>query len=589
MIEEPKLDGFRWIGFRDVDEQAVGGSSPHRPWDTSPSRVAQCCSSRWMRPGVRSSSRKEPSVGGGRHSGMAHRMRRPRVLATVIVGCLLTAACGSDQRVATEGPGQGNGETSSSGTWTAHALGTAAADREPVGAAAGDDAAVLVVEEPGRLRGFTLRAGRPAEEAPVDAAATGSRTVAAMAGGPAGLLALGSDLSADFRTFVLSSQDGSSWSEVEATGLDAPMDVMDLIATSERYVAVGTLRGAGDPAAGGFVPVILTSRDGVTWSRSQTPGGHDGSIRSVVATAEGLIAVGFVDGAGVAWSSTDGGSTWAFAPGPPRTNQVVISGDTVLAAWSGSEEEGELTLHRSVDAGTSWEPVDTTFAEGFGFASLSGDAAGFSILTAERYRDASSSPETCYADIERCGPRSSVDDEAILVSPDGITWERLDLTGLDGLFRPSSLLHTPTGDTVVLGRTDDGSWGAWVWAASQGPAPVLPAVGEEVPVYEGPPILEHGATLEAGRRYAFPLYIHCGMDHLGELDGRAWALVDAPTGDAPEVGAGEPLPEDWPVVGQSILGFVTLAAEDRIEYSLADGQVIAVYEPIPASEVPGCD
>lgn len=72
-----------------------------------------------------------------------------------------------------------------------------------------------------------------------------------------------------------------------------------------------------------------------------------------------------------------------------------------------------------------------------------------------------------------------------------------------------------------------------------------------------------------------------------ELDGRAWALV--PNSVAPELGAGEPVPEDWPVVGQSILGFVTLVAEDRIEYSLADGQVIALYEPIPASEVPGCD
>ena len=519
---------------------------------------------------------------------MAHRVRRPLALTMLLVGCLLTAGCGSDRRVATDGPGGPGQETSSSGTWTEHALGTAAADREPVGAAAGDGAAVLVVEEPGHVRGFTLRAGHPAEEVPVDAGATGSRTVTAMAGGPAGLLALGSDLSAAFRTFVLTSPDGSSWSEVEATGLEAPMDVMDLIATSERYVAVGTLRAAEDPAAGGFLPVILASPDGLTWSRSQTPRAEEGAIRSVVATEAGLLAVGFVDGTGVAWSSTDGGSTWAVAPGPLRADQVVTSADTVLAASSGFEEEGELGLHRSIDGGTSWDPVDTAFAEGFGFASLSGDATGFSILTAERYRDASSSPEICYADIDRCGPRSSVDDEAILVSLDGTTWERVDLTRLDGLFRPSSMLHTEQGDTVVLGRADDGRWGAWVWAADQGPVPVLSAAEDGAPVYEGPPILEHGASMVSGRRYAFPLYIHCGMDHLGELDGRAWALVDDP-GAAPETGAGDAVPEDWPVVGESILGFVTLVADERIEYSLADGQVIAVYEPIPASEVPGCE
>lgn len=42
-------------------------------------------------------------------------------------------------------------------------------------------------------------------------------------------------------------------------------------------------------------------------------------------------------------------------------------------------------------------------------------------------------------------------------------------------------------------------------------------------------------------------------------------------------------------MGQSILGYLTLASADRIEYSLEDGQVIGVYEPMPAdAEAPGC-
>lgn len=518
-------------------------------------------------------------------------MRRPLVLAVAIVGCMIASACGgSDPAVATRRPGDVRGEAPSRGTWVEHVLGTAAADRDLLGASAEGGLSVLVVEEPGRVLAFMVRPGEDAVEVPVDGAAPEYRVVAAMTGGPAGLVALGSDPIPDFGNFVLTSVDGSGWSEVPATGLDTPMDVLDLVATPERYVAVGTLRTAEDPAGGGFVPVILTSPDGLAWSTSQTPGGREGSIRSVVPTTAGLLAVGIVDGATVAWRSTDGGSTWTVAPGVPEVDQIVISGGTLLAARSGfeEEEEEELTMHRSVDAGTNWEPVDTAFTDGFGFASLSSDDTGFTIFTGEAYRDPSSSPETCYADIDRCGPRSSAEDEAVLVSDDGTSWERLDLTGLVGFFRPSSLLHTPTGDTVVLGTTGDGEWGAWVWAASQGPVPVRPTVRDEEPAYEGPPIVEHGAILEAGRRYAFPLYIHCGMDYLGQLDGRSWALVDTPTGSAPETGAGDRVPDDWPVVGQSILGFVTLISEDRIEYSLDGGQVIAVYQPIPDSEIPSC-
>lgn len=376
---------------------------------------------------------------------MVRVVRRPSVVAA-IVGCLVASACsGSEEGVATRAPRDVSGEAPSGGTWSEHVLGTATADRDLLGTPAQDGAAVLVVEEPGRVRAFMVRPAEDAVEVPVDAAAPELGVVTAMTGGPAGLVALGGDPIPDFGNFVLTSVDGSGWSEVPATGLDTPMDVFDLDATPERYVAVGTLRTAEDPTRGGFVPVILTSPDGVAWSTSQTPGGREGSIRSTVPTTAGLLAVGIVDGATVAWRSTDDGSTWTVAPGVPEVDQIVISGRTLLAARSRFEEEGELTMHRSVDAGTSWETVDTAFADGFGFASLSGDVTGFTIFTAEAYRDPSSSPETCYADIDRCGPRSSADDEAVLVSDDGTSWERLDLTGLVGLFRPSSLLHTPHG------------------------------------------------------------------------------------------------------------------------------------------------
>lgn len=101
-------------------------------------------------------------------------------------------------------------------------------------------------------------------------------------------------------------------------------------------------------------------------------------------------------------------------------------------------------------------------------------------------------------------------------------------------------------------------------------------------VDDGSPIVESGATLEVGERRAYPLGVHCGMDRLGEFNDVRWGLVDAPTGENPETGAGDVIPDEWPGRGQIILGFVTLTAEDRIEYSIGDGEVIAVYGPLPA-------
>jgi len=79
------------------------------------------------------------------------------------------------------------------------------------------------------------------------------------------------------------------------------------------------------------------------------------------------------------------------------------------------------------------------------------------------------------------------------------------------------------------------------------------------------------------------------MGRLGELNGRQWELVEGTAPYRPETGSGDPIPEGWPVVDQTILGFVTLVAPDRIEYSLEDGEVIAAYRPMaPGTPVRGC-
>lgn len=81
------------------------------------------------------------------------------------------------------------------------------------------------------------------------------------------------------------------------------------------------------------------------------------------------------------------------------------------------------------------------------------------------------------------------------------------------------------------------------------------------------------------------------MEVLGEFNGLNWFLTEAPTG---EYGTAGPLPDlqppppHWREFGESVTGYVRLVAPDRIEFSLADGELIAVYEP-EDRPFPGCD
>lgn len=85
-----------------------------------------------------------------------------------------------------------------------------------------------------------------------------------------------------------------------------------------------------------------------------------------------------------------------------------------------------------------------------------------------------------------------------------------------------------------------------------------------------------GEAPEPGDRYSVPLNIHCGMEWL-YVGGEPWQRAD----DSPdtETGGGDDVPSHWAVAQQTIFGFVTLVADDLIEYSIGDGEVIATYAP----------
>ena len=68
------------------------------------------------------------------------------------------------------------------------------------------------------------------------------------------------------------------------------------------------------------------------------------------------------------------------------------------------------------------------------------------------------------------------------------------------------------------------------------------------------------------------------------VGGQAWQRTD--DGPDTETGAGDDIPDDWPVAQQTIFGYATLVNDDLIEYSIGDGEVISTYAP---ATQPGCE
>lgn len=96
------------------------------------------------------------------------------------------------------------------------------------------------------------------------------------------------------------------------------IDVDDIVATSEGYVAVGRVVDSvspQDPATTRIAPptdgAIWTSPDLVTWTRVDHArdlfgGPDDEQVRDVAAVDGGLVAIGSTGGHGSAWASAEG-------------------------------------------------------------------------------------------------------------------------------------------------------------------------------------------------------------------------------------------------------------------------------------------
>lgn len=100
---------------------------------------------------------------------------------------------------------------------------------------------------------------------------------------------------------------------------------------------------------------------------------------------------------------------------------------------------------------------------------------------------------------------------------------------------------------------------------------------DESPV--GEPLGED-TELRPGERRLIPLGLHCGIGPQLQFNERTWNLADTPLGPVPETGAGDEVPADWPRdVHGNVEGYIGLGEDDAIRLSLADGRVLALYQP----------
>lgn len=500
-------------------------------------------------------------------------MKPFRAAAVLSLATAALVACG-DQQAGPEAAARWSVE---------HLEGRPAVDFPTVLATAGDEALALMVSEDGTLLshlsvdGARFEAGEPLETHEQWVSLGGVVRMADgswYALGSGGVEIVDGDEESTFTPMAFRSDDGLSWQRVEVTGFTDALDVSGVVVAADgAVVATGSYRTEGDPGMGGFEAHVWISDDGRTFKEVGLPGvppyrtyDDESSVSGpVVVSGDDLLAAGRVGSHAVLWRSTDGGTTWASDEDPLLGEAYTVTrlaaiGDTVVAGVVGLDTQAI----RSVDGGRTWERVDLPVDEETeAWAPLwSGGGRYFTLTGVD---DMSwSQPEVCYADPGQCGRNP---EPTLVSSEDGATWTAVDTEGLGEI---DEVTGTADGRVLVMsGGEGEAAVDLHTWPADT-PLPVAdePATPKTVELVEVP----KGEDPEVGVRYHAPLYTHCGVEWLFFAD-RSWRRTD----DGPDFGSDEGM----------VYGFATVDENGVLEYSLADGSVVATYEQ--RGNAPGCD
>jgi hypothetical protein len=301
-----------------------------------------------------------------------------------------------------------------------------------------------------------------------DLGSDGVQSMAAVAAGGPGVVAVGSD--AD-EGAVWGSSDAAEWTRLATVG---PGALLGVAAGPPGLVAVGT-DGSGAAA--------WASPDAETWVGASL---GSGVARSVAASAELVVAVGDDAGSAVAWSSGDG-RTWERVVLGPGAAAAVVFGDGGFVAVGGgtawSSPDGRTWAPTALGAGSAAGvgvvPGGPLFATG----SLGDDATAW-LLAGAAWSPSDppglAAPATQQA-LGAAGGEGLLlavgrtdlgggDDAATWASEDGLSWTRAphdeDLFGGDLAQRMAGVVIVD-GTAVAVGSSGDD---AAVWFAPQAAA-----------------------------------------------------------------------------------------------------------------------
>ena len=274
------------------------------------------------------------------------------------------------------------------------------------------------------------------QAADVPESANASATVTIVPGGD-GLVAIG--FNGGFGSILWTSPDGRTWTDVTPEGF-ASIGMASVVEFDGGLVGVGrgdTINVDNELAA------VYRSDDGLAWRMVE--GGEEmrGQMIDVVATADGLFAVGGVPGADAAgvWRSTDG-ETWKRTGGdiPHAFIWAIAEGGPGLVAvgWRRNPEP-DLAVWTSPD-GVEW--------------TLSPDPEGFAGYEATDVVDLDGT-------LVMLGSSFTGEGGRIWVSDDGMTWDLADVAGGMGGASARSVARTPAG-LVAVGGSDAMEGMAWI-------------------------------------------------------------------------------------------------------------------------------
>jgi hypothetical protein len=272
--------------------------------------------------------------------------------------------------------------------------------------------------------------------ATVPESANASAMTSVVPGGD-GLVAIGSD--GAFGSILWTSEDGTTWRDITPEGF-ASVGIANVIEFDGGLIAVGrgnTIDVDAQQAA------VYRSDDGVTWHMVDAGEEMLGQLIDVVATDDGLYAVGGVPGADAAgiWRSTDG-DTWERTGGDFEHAfmwSIAEGGPGLVAVGWRRNPDPDLAVWTSVD-GAEWtlapDPEGFEGYEGTDVIEFDGTLAmvGSSLATGQG---------------------------GAWFSDDGIAWERAEMSGGTGSGYARTITRTPAG-LVATGTAGEMHAGAWL-------------------------------------------------------------------------------------------------------------------------------